>query len=62
MNRITEYRRYAQNCLAAVELVETTEAKASLLLMVQFWHRLATEAEEAERSDVVWAPREEAAR
>ena len=55
MKSIT-YRKYAHECLAMVELVTSQEAKDNLLAMAQCWHRLGQEAEEVERSDVVWAP------
>jgi hypothetical protein len=45
-----------------VETVASEKAKSSLILMAQCWHRLAREAEDAERRDVAWAPEEAGAR
>jgi hypothetical protein len=56
MTRSVTYRKYAQACLAMIESVQGQQEKSSLLTMAQCWHRLATEAEQAERADVVWAP------
>jgi len=56
-----EYRAYTRGCLAMVETVASEEAKSSLILMAQCWHRLAREAEDAERTDVAWAPEEASA-
>jgi hypothetical protein len=47
------YRRLAEQSLAMVELVSSEEAKSTLFSMAQCWHRLAQEAEEFERGDVV---------
>jgi hypothetical protein len=44
-----------------VETVASKEAKSSLILMAQCWHRLAREAEDAKRTDVAWAPEEASA-
>jgi hypothetical protein len=40
-----EYRAYPTSCLAMVETVASEEARSSLILMAQCWHRLAREAE-----------------
>jgi hypothetical protein len=48
-----EYRRLAEQSLAMVELVSSEEAKNTLFSIAQCWHRLAQEAEEFERGDVV---------
>jgi hypothetical protein len=52
----SEYRAFVRNCLAMVETLVSEGAKSSMILMAEFWHRLAREAEEAERPDVVRAP------
>jgi len=44
-----------------VETVASEEAKSSLISMAQCRHRLAREAEEAERTDVARAPAEASA-
>jgi hypothetical protein len=49
------YRRLAEQALAMVELVSSEEAKNTLFSMAQCWHRLAQEAEELERGNVVLA-------
>jgi hypothetical protein len=56
MNRGVAYRRHAEECLAMVELVMSEKAKSSLFGMAQCFHRLAQEAEAAERADGVWQP------
>jgi hypothetical protein len=51
-----EYRAYARDCLVMIERVASEAARASLVSMAQCWHRLARDAEEAERPEVVRAP------
>jgi hypothetical protein len=43
--RAKEYRRPAEDCLAAVRTVSTQEARAVLIERAQFWFRLAKEQE-----------------
>jgi hypothetical protein len=47
--RAKEYRRLAEECLAAMHTVSTEEARAILLERAQFWFRLAKE-QDAEAS------------
>jgi hypothetical protein len=56
MDRTVAYRRHAEECLAMVELVTSEKAKSSLFGMAQCFHRLAQEAEAAERADGVCRP------
>jgi hypothetical protein len=41
-----EYRRLAKECLAMARSVSTEEARDSLRLMAQVWHRLADEQDQ----------------
>jgi hypothetical protein len=50
----TTYRGLAEQCLSILGVVTSDEGKANLIAMAQCWHRLAQEAEERERGDVVW--------
>jgi hypothetical protein len=44
--RAEQYRRLAEECLAAVHTVSTEEARAVLIERAQFWFRLAKEQDD----------------
>jgi hypothetical protein len=44
--RAKEYRRLAEECLAAMRTVTTEEARAVLIERAQFWFRLAKEQDD----------------
>ena|SRR5215472_15602391 len=45
-SKAEEYRRLAQECLAASRTVSTEEARTSLVAMAQVWKRLADEQDQ----------------
>jgi hypothetical protein len=53
--RAEEYRRLAEECLAAMRTVSTEEARAILLERAQFWFRLAKE-QDNESSNIAVPP------
>jgi hypothetical protein len=59
MNSTDEYRRNAADCLRAAERTTDLAARVSLIGMAQAWHRLADQAEQNARADIVyeWSPR-----
>jgi hypothetical protein len=59
MNSTDEYRRNAAACLRAAERTTDLAARVSLIGMAQAWHRLADQAEQNARADIVyeWSPR-----
>jgi hypothetical protein len=44
--RAEEYRRLAEECLAAVRMVSTEEARAALIERAELWFRLAKEQDD----------------
>ena len=54
--RAEEYRRLAQECLAASRTVSTEEARTSLVAMAQVWKRLADEQDQGTDLAEVSAP------
>jgi hypothetical protein len=49
--RAEQYRRLAEECMAAMRIVSTEEARAVLIERAQFWSRLAKEQDD-ESTDV----------
>jgi hypothetical protein len=54
MASVEEYRRNAADCLRVAERTADLGARVALLDMAQAWRRLADQAEQNSRTDVVY--------